>query len=176
MKRMGSLMRRSPPLDVLIFAAGSAALVVLGATAPWIRVGYGSSSSGLDEGDGVYTLLIGVSVSVAILAALLRRLTAIPLYAVLLGAGWVVCGAALVNLDQIQNSRQSGVDLSAKEGLYLTLLGGVGLVTAAIAGLATPVKLPLPTGLESPSKWATSANSGGKRPKESSRCDKQRMR
>jgi len=113
--------------------AGSV-LVVLGALLPWASV-LGMSVSGTD-GDGMITLVI------AVLAGLFLFIKKIPIWIPLI-LGVVVCGIGGYDMYSMLSST-SGPDMAAAEellgdlsvsigiGLYLTILGGLGVIVGSV--------------------------------------------
>lgn len=102
-------------------------LLVIGAFGPWASL-FGISKSGID-GDGVITLAVAFIVSGFLLRARLRGAT-VPLAALLVG-GLLVVGISIIDILDISDK---GVDVGW--GLWLTLVGGVVLLAAAVRRLA----------------------------------------
>jgi len=134
--------------DMLFMLAGGAAvLVVVGAFLPWVKataplVGQITQSGVGDGGDGLYTLILGM----AVIASLGWNYLGQPVGSrpgrslfVLLGlAGLAIAAVAIMDMGEVGDRRDAiGSDLvivSTGEGLYMTLIGGVGVLAAGVLG------------------------------------------
>ena len=115
-----------------LIAGASALLVVLGAFMPWVKLGF-LSANGTD-GDGVITLLLGVVAGVLVLVAAQSqgRLVSFGIG----GAGVVIVAVAAYDIITINDALNDSDNIFASsatvgEGLYVTALGGVGLVVGS---------------------------------------------
>jgi hypothetical protein len=103
-------------------AGAGIALLVIGAFGPWAKV-LSTSVNGLD-GDGVLTL--GLAVVAAVFVGLAYTKRAAP-NKIALG----VCGALALLISIIDIADVSG-DISVGWGLWLTLIGSLVLIAAAV--------------------------------------------
>lgn len=111
-------------LPRLPFAA--AGLVVIGAAGPWVTLG--SFSKGGLDGDGVITLFLAlVAAGVLLLAHVRNRRSP----AVVVG----LCGllALVIAIIDIADVQDAGFGASVGWGLWLTLVGAIALLAAAVA-------------------------------------------
>lgn len=108
----------------------ASALVVIGAFLTWATVsGFGQSESatGLDE-DGTITLIIGIATIGAALFLKGRN----RMIAVLIG-GALVTLIAVIDVVDVMTAADDfeGLEASVGIGLWLTLLGGIGILAGA---------------------------------------------
>lgn len=109
-------------------AIGSAGLTVLAAFLPWVNLGI-ASASGIDT-DGVLTLLFGLA---AIGVVVLREWEQVERIAVGVLGGLTVLIAVMMygNLSSV-GGESSLVSVGAGIGLHLTVVGGLGMLAAAV--------------------------------------------
>ncbi len=119
-------------------ALGSATVAALGAFLPWVTVsilGRSATVSGID-GDGVFTLVMTVAAGILVLVRSWDRINKIAIT----GLGVLTAGFAVMYIvDPAFGFEGSGPMAEAAQealspgmGLYVTLLGGVGLVVAGV--------------------------------------------
>jgi 4-amino-4-deoxy-L-arabinose transferase-like glycosyltransferase len=101
-------------------------LLVIGAFGPWASL-FGISKSGID-GDGVITLALAAIVGVILILNRVRG-SKVPL-AVLFVAGALALAIAIIDILDIRDK-----DVDVGWGLWLTLLGSIVLLAAAVRRL-----------------------------------------
>ncbi len=131
---------------ILIIAAVAVLLVVIGAFLPWIKLAaplIGQiSKSGMEDGsDGLYTLLMGLGAG-ALLAWYhfgTGQERQVFIGVGVLGALIAIVAGVDINdvnsrADELTQAQQRLATITVGDGLYLTLVGGIGL---ALTGAAT---------------------------------------
>ena len=117
-----------------------AGVIVIAAFLPWAKVSAGIFSVSKDgiEGDGVFTLLVGLAIGAAALANIYGRLPCDRLVIAMMIAGVIVAAIGAVDWANLQDvsdaSRTSSVRVSPGIGLILTTFAGIGLVATAVQG------------------------------------------
>lgn len=106
-------------------AVGGAAVTALAAFLPWVSAGF-LSVTGID-GDGLFTLLMAVAAAAVVLLREWEQLeqAAVGVLGVLVV---LIAGATYGNL----GGTSEMISMGAGIGLHLTLLGGLGMVVAAV--------------------------------------------
>lgn len=106
-------------------AIGGAVVTIIGAFLPWVSAGF-VSATGID-GDGIFTLLFGIAVLGIVLWREWGRADKIAT-----GVLGVLTVVIVANVYTNLGSTAAG--LQAGGGLHLSLIGGLGILAAAIQG------------------------------------------
>ncbi len=137
------------PGDKRIYAitiAAAAFLVFIGALMPWAKatapfVGEVTRSGTEDGGDGVFTLLMALASFGLVAWYQFGRGREKPQCLALAIIGALIIAIAIYDIADIENvageveqESESLVEFGVGEGLYLTLIGGIGLAGASAAG------------------------------------------
>ena len=117
----------------------SALLVIFAAFMPWAKLGF-IKASGTD-GDGVITLVLGLIVGVIVLVTL-QRANVLAGFSIAAAGALVVIIATydIVNISNQVNDPDNpfASSVSVGEGLYATLVGGIGLIVGGLMTVAVP--------------------------------------
>jgi hypothetical protein len=118
----------------------SAVAVVIGAFMPWVTLGL-LHASGTD-GDGVITLILAILAGVLILVTANNVRPGLAFVVIIFGVlVTAVAGYDMANIqDKIHSSGNAFVSsASVGSGLYVTLLGGIGLAVGGVLGFFAKV-------------------------------------
>lgn len=129
--------RVAPGIDRVSFITlGASLVVIVGAFLPWVTVGGWLSVSGT-SGDGSITLVAGILAG--IFGFIMRkRNTVMPFTIGILGLVAVAVSgydmSEVSNLDPADSESLLLAKASIGSGMYLTFIGGLGLIAAAVMG------------------------------------------
>jgi F0F1-type ATP synthase assembly protein I len=126
---------RLPTVSTLVILA-SCVLVSVSSLMIWVNTDIGYSFSGREYGGGLWTLTLAITT--AVVAVLFRKNEKARRYSVIAGGGLIVCIALLhmavvllmrtTDLSQVIEETGELAEPSVASGLWLTLVGGVGIL------------------------------------------------
>lgn len=139
----------STAVDKRVYAAigvGAALLVIVGSILPWAKVNVlllgEQTISGVQGGDGAMTLFLAL-VSAGLCAYyVLGRGRGVGRCIAITLIGALVAVTAIADIINVQRVAREAflAEVKVGEGLYVTLLGGIGIGLAGVLGLFLPVR------------------------------------
>lgn len=105
--------------------------VVVGAFLPWATLGAASKAG--TEGDGSFTLILGIAAAALGVLGHLKQSRGMKIGAVVAAA--LVVLVAVIDIVDVGSTEVLGIEFEVGVGLWLTLVGGLGALVGAVLAL-----------------------------------------